>query len=118
MNTLLDIFAFVGTGWMRTIILALLLWGLWAGLRRAGLNRMERLVTWFGVAVPLLIWLFVVLELAQAGLFRPGAVAPIPALSLAALLPVLDALPALVRSKDVAAAPAAVPPSRRIGRHA
>src|SRR5437867_3865286 len=78
MNTLLDVFAFVGTGWMRTIILALLLWGLWAGLRRAGLNRMERLVTWCGVAVPLLTWLFVVLELAQARLSRPAAVAPIP----------------------------------------
>ncbi len=115
MNTLLDIFAFVGTGWMRTIILALLLWGLWAGLRRAGLDRMERLVTWFGVAVPLLIWLFVVLGLAQAGLFRPGAIAPIPALPLAALLPVLLALPALVRSKNVAAALDAVPPSWLIG---
>ena len=45
MNTLLDVFALVGTGWVRTIILALLLWGLWAGLRRAGLDRMERLVT-------------------------------------------------------------------------
>src|SRR5881409_2985413 len=49
------------------------------------------------------------------GLFRPGAIAPIPALPLAALLPVLLALPALVRSKNVAAALDAVPPSWLIG---
>ncbi len=115
MNTLLDVFAFVGTGWVRTIILALLLWGLWAGLRRAGLDRVERLVTWFSVAVPLLAWLFVVLQLAQEGIFLPGAVGRVPALALAALLPVLLALPALVRSKNVAAALDAVPPSWLIG---
>src|SRR5467141_2628506 len=115
MNTLLDVFALVGTGWVRTIILALLLWGLWAGLRRAGLDRIERLVTWFGVAVPLLVWLFFVLQLAQAGVFRPGAVAPVPAIPLAVVLPVLLGLPLLVRSKNIAAAIDAVPPSWLIG---
>ena len=115
MNTLLDVFALVGTGWVRTVILALLLWGLWAGLRRAGLDRLERLLTWFGVAVPLLVWLFVVLGLAQAGVFAPGAAGRVPALPLAALLPVLLALPVLVRSKNVAAALDAVPPSWLIG---
>jgi len=86
-----------------------------AGLRRAGLDRLERLLTWFGVAVPLLAWLFVALELAQAGVFAPGAAGRVPALPLAALLPVLLALPLLVRSKNVAAALDAVPPSWLIG---
>src|SRR6266702_1884665 len=77
MNTLLDVFALVGTGWVRTIILALLL--------------------------------------AQEGIFLPGAVGRVPGLPLAALLPVLLALPVLVRSKNVAAALDAVPPSWLIG---
>jgi len=111
MNSFLDVFALVGTGWVRTIILALLLWGLWAGLGRAGLDRLERLFTWFCVAVPLFIWLFVVLELAQGGVFMPGAAGRVPALPLAAVLPVLLALPALARSKNITAALDAVPSS-------
>ncbi len=114
-SILLDVFAFVGAGWVRPIILAALLGGLWIGLRRAGLDRRESLITWFGVTVPLLAWLFAVLQLAQAGVFRPGAVAPVSAIPLAVVLPVLLALPLLMRSKNVAAAIDAVPPSWLIG---
>jgi len=114
-SVLLDVFAFVGAGWVRPIILAVLLGGLWVGLRRAQVSRRERLVTWFGVAVPLLIWLFFVLQLAQAGVFRPGAVAPLPAIPLAVVLPILLALPLLMRSRNIAAAIDAVPPSWLIG---
>jgi len=109
-----EVLAFVGSGWVRPVILALLLWGLWAGLRRAGLDRIERLLTWLGVAVPLLVWLFVVLELAQAGTFRPGAI-PIPAIPLAVIIPLLVALPLLMRSANIAAALDAVPASWLIG---
>ncbi len=114
-RVLLDVFAFVGAGWVRPIILAALLGGLWVGLRRAGLDRRKRLITWFGVTVPLLAWLFVVLQLAQAGVFRPGAAAPVPAIPLAVLLPVLLGLPLLMRSRNIAAAIDAVPPSWLIG---
>jgi hypothetical protein len=114
-RVLLDVFAFVGAGWVRPIILAALLGGLWVGLRRAGLDRRKRLITWFGVTVPLLAWFFVVLQLAQAGVFRPGAVAPVPAIPLAVLLPVVLGLPLLIRSRNIAAAIDAVPPSCLIG---
>jgi len=114
-SILLDVFAFVGAGWVRPVIVAALLGGLWVGLRRTQLPRRERLVTWFGVTVPLLAWLLAVLQLAQAGIFRPGAVAPVPALPLAVILPVLLALPLLLRSKNIAAAIDAVPPSWLIG---
>ncbi|TMH40448.1 MAG: hypothetical protein E6H49_04435 [Betaproteobacteria bacterium] len=114
-SVLVDVFAFVGAGWVRPIILAALLGGLWVGLQRAGLDRRERLVTWFGVTVPLLAWLFAVLQLAESGVFRPGAVAPLPALPLAVVLPILVALPLLVGSKNIAAAIDAVPPSWLIG---
>ena len=110
-----DLFAFMGAGWVRPIILAALLGGLWIGLRRTQLSRREQLITWLGIAVPLLAWLFVVLQLAQAGIFRPGAVAPLPALPLAVILPVLLALLLLVRSKNIAAAIDAVPASWLIG---
>ncbi|HEV8457553.1 MAG TPA: hypothetical protein VGR44_04575 [Methylomirabilota bacterium] len=112
---LLDVFAFVGAGWVRPIILTALLGGLWVGLRRAGLDRRERLITWFSVTLPLLAWLFVVLQLARAGVFRPGAVAPVPTIPLAVLLPVLLGLPLLMRSRSIAAAIDAVPPSWVIG---
>src|SRR2546426_301349 len=114
-SVLLDVFAFVGAGWVRPIILAALLGGLWVGLRRAGLDRPERLITWFGGTVPLLAWLLVALQLAQAGTFRPGAVAPLPAIPLAVILPVLLGLPLLMRSRNIAAAIDAVPPSWLIG---
>ncbi len=112
---LLGIFTLVGTGWGRLIILAALLGGLMIGLRRAGLARRERLITWFGVTVPLLAWLLVVVRLAQAAVFRPGAVAPVPAIPLAVLLPILLGLPLLMRSRTIAAALDAVPPSWLVG---
>lgn len=115
MDTLLSFTEIVETGWARAVILAALLAGLWIGLLRAGLDRQERLFTWLSVAAPMLLWLFVVLELAQGGVFLPGAVGLIPALPIAVLLPVLISLPLLLRSGNVAAALDAVPPSWLIG---
>src|SRR5262252_1508784 len=107
-------FAFVGSGWLRPVILALILGGLWVGLARAGLESRERVLTWLCVTVPLLAWLFVVLELAQAGIFRPGAV-PVPAIPLAVILPLAVALPLLLRSANIAAALDAIPASWLVG---
>ena len=109
-----DVFALLGSGWVRPVILALVLGGLWTGLRRAGLDGRERAFTWLCVAAPLLTWMFVVLQLAQAGTFRPGAV-PVPAIPLAVILPLLVALPLLLRSPNIAAALDAVPASWLIG---
>src|SRR5262245_51781886 len=98
-SAILDFFAFVGSGWARGLILALLLGGLWVGLRRSGLDGPDRFLAWSGVAAPLLLWLFVVLQLAQAGLFRPGAGVRVPAIPLAVILPLLVGLPLLLRSR-------------------
>ena len=106
--------AFVGSGWVRPVILALILGGLWVGLTRAGLETRERVFTWLCVTVPLVAWLFVVLELAQAGTFRPGAV-PVPAIPLAVILPLAAGLPLLLRSANVAAALDAIPASWLVG---
>jgi len=114
-SVLLDVFAFVGAGSVRPVILAALLGGLWVGLRRAGLARRERLITWWSVAVPLLGWLLVVWRLAQAGVFRPGGVAPSRAIPLAVIVPILVGLPLLVRSRNIAAAIDSVPSSWLIG---
>jgi len=112
-----DVFAFVGEGSLRPVILALVLGGLWVGLARAGLDGRERLFTWLSVAVPLLAWLFLVLQLAQADTFLPGAV-PVPALPLAVILPLAIALPLLLRSANIAAALDALPASWLIGLQA
>src|SRR5262249_48746518 len=109
-----DVFAFVGRGWLRPVILALVLWGLWVGLTRAGLESRERLFTWLCVAVPLLAWFLFVLELAQSGTFLPGAVS-LPAIPLAVILPLAIALPLLLRSSNIAAALDAIPASWLIG---
>ena len=77
MSTLLSLSEFVGTGWARAIILAALLLGLWVGLRRAGFDLNDRLLTWLGVAIPMLVWLFVVLGVAEGGIFLPGATRPV-----------------------------------------
>src|SRR5690348_12476328 len=98
-----DVFALVGTGWTRSIILLVLLGGLWVGLTRAGLQQRQRMLVWLSVTLPLLVWLFIVTELAQAGIFLPGALGRLPAIPLAVLLPIAIALPLLIRSKHITA---------------
>jgi len=108
------VFAFVGSGWIRPIIIGLLLAGLWVGLGRAGIANRERGLTLIAVAVPLLAWLAIALELGQSGLLRPGALR-FPAIPLVVVLPIAIFLPLLVRSRNVAAAIGAIPPSWLIG---
>src|SRR4051812_1282087 len=104
------VFAFFGSGWLRPILISLLLGGLWVGMARAGIASRERWMTLIAVMVPLLAWLVAALEVAQAGLLRPGAVR-FPAIPLAVILPIAIFLPLLLRSRSIAAAIDAVPPS-------
>jgi len=115
MSTLLSFSDSIDTGWTYAVILAALLIGLWVGLRRTRLDSNDRLLTWLGVAIPMLAWLFVVLELAEDGTFLPGATGRVPALPIAVVLPVLIALPLLLRLRNVAAALDAIPSSWLIG---
>jgi hypothetical protein len=109
-----EVFAFAGSGWFRPALITLLLWGLWTGTTRAGLAPRERWTTLIAVTVPMLAWLALVLELAQADVFKPG-VFRIPAIPFAVIIPLAIALPLLTRSRNVAAAIDALPPSWLIG---
>jgi hypothetical protein len=98
----------------RLLIDAAILAGLWLGLARTQLEHGARLVTWFAVAFPLLIWQVVVWWIAIDGGFhvRLGAV---PALPIAIMLPLLVGLPLLLRSRRIATILDAIPPYWLIG---
>src|SRR6185369_3264009 len=72
-------------------------------------------LVWLSVTLPLLVWLFIVTELAQAGIFMPGALGRLPAIPLAVVLPIAIALPLLIRSKHITAMIDVIPPSWLIG---
>jgi hypothetical protein len=93
---------------IRPAIVIALLSGLWLALRRLTLMPGERIVTWLAIAVPLVLWLGVVWDLAEAGAFqaRPGAISPLP---IAVAAPVLIGLIGLMSSRRVAAAVDAAP---------
>jgi len=111
------VFAFASSGWFRPLLIGVLLYGLWIGMTRAGLPARERWMTLIAVTVPMLAWLALVLELAQADVFKPG-VFTIPAIPFAVVIPLAIALPLLVRSRNVAAALDAIPPSWLVGLQA
>ncbi len=94
---------------VRIFVLSAILLGLWAGLRRARIDGWVRVTTWLGVAIPLMVWLLIVLHLAQAGVFRPRPGVAAPALPLAIAIPVVIGLVLLTRSGAVAAAVDAAP---------
>ena len=72
MNTLVvDAFASFGV-LARPLILATVLFGLWRGLRRTALPVRTQIWTWVAVAVPLLLWFLMILQLARAGVFVAG----------------------------------------------
>src|SRR5262245_58288803 len=107
-------FGFVGQGWTRALIISALMLGLWIGLGRAGLAARQRWIAMLAVGVSLLVWMFTALELAHAGVFKPGAFR-VPAIPLAVLLPLIIALTLLMRSQSIAAVLDAVPASWLIG---
>ena len=95
-------------GIIRPAIVIALLSGLWLALRRLTLMPGERIITWLTVAVPLVLWLGVVWNLAEAGAFqaRPGVTSPLP---IAVAVPVLIGLIGLMSSRRIAAAVDAAP---------
>jgi hypothetical protein len=104
MNTLVvDAFASFGV-LARPLILATVLFGLWRGLRRTALPGRTQIWTWVAVAVPLLLWFLMILQLAQAGLFVAGPGVRVPWIPLAVLIPLVAGLVLLTRSSRVAAA--------------
>jgi hypothetical protein len=110
MNTLVvDTFASFGV-LARPLLLATALFGLWRGLRRTALPARTQLATWLAVAVPLLVWFFLILQLAQAGAFvaRPGG-GRLPGIPLAVVIPLATGLVVLTRSSRMAAVADATP---------
>jgi hypothetical protein len=104
MNTLVaDSFASFGV-FFRPLILATVLFGLWRGLRRTALPGRTRLATWLAVAVPLLLWFVLILQLAQAGFFVASPGGRVPGIPLAVVVPLVTGLVLLTRSSRVAAA--------------
>jgi hypothetical protein len=98
----------------RPAIAAVLLLGLWRALGRAGVARRPALAVWLVVAIPLTLWLGGIWGAAAAGVFevRPGA---IPRLPIAVVVPVVIGLVAVTRSRRIAAAVDAAPPSWLVG---
>ena len=93
---------------IRPAIVIALLSGLWLALRRLTLTPGQRMVTWLAVAVPLVLWLGVVWNLAEAGAFqaRSGTISPLP---IAVAVPVLIGLIGLMSSRRITAAVDAAP---------
>jgi len=109
MNTLVvDAFASFGV-LVRPLLLATALFGLWRGLRRTALPSRTLLWTWLAVAVPLVLWFLVILQLAQADAFvaRPGV--RVPAIPLAVVIPLVVGLVLVTRSSRMAAVADATP---------
>jgi hypothetical protein len=99
---------------LRLVVLALILYGAWIGLTRAGYAGGRRLTAWLAIAVPLLMWQAVVWWLAIVGAFQTR-VGPLPLLPLAIVLPLLIGLPVLLRSRTVGLVLDATPPAWLVG---
>jgi len=97
----------------RPAIHALILYGLWLGLSRAGFDFRRRLGTWLAIALPFTLWLAAIWISALAGAFaRQGGPPLIP---IAIFLPVLVVVPILLRSKRIGEILDATPPSWLVG---
>src|SRR5437867_4252228 len=98
----------------RPIIHAMILYGQWVGLARAGFDLRRRVVIWLAIAVPFTLWLALIWTSALAGTFeaRPGG---LPLIPLAIFLPLLIALPILLRSARIGEILDATPPAWLVG---
>jgi len=83
---------------LRVFIHMLIGLGFWLGLERTELNQVQRRNAWLGVMIPFTLWLAVIWSAALNGVFRAG-VSAIPLIPLAVFLPVIIAVPILLRSK-------------------
>lgn len=83
--------------------------GLWLGLERTDLTPGQRQTMWLAVMIPDTPWFAVAWSAAIDGAFRTSATA-LPLLPMAIFLPVLIAVPVLLRSKRVGQVLDAMPP--------
>ena len=98
---------------VRLLIHAAILAGLWLALARTSFDAGTRLKLWLVVVIPFTAWLTLVWWLAVDGAFRPRP--GVPAVPIAIFLPLLVALPVLLRSKRIGAVLDAAPPSWLVG---
>jgi hypothetical protein len=98
---------------VRLLIHTTILAGLWLALARTSFDAGTRLRVWLFLVVPFTTWLALVWWLAVAGVFqpRPG----VPAIPIAIFLPLLVALPVLLRSRRIGAILDAAPPAWLVG---
>jgi hypothetical protein len=82
---------------VRLGVLAVLLYGAWLALTRAGFSERARLTVWSIIALPLLVWQSIVWWLALADMFQ-GQIGLVPVLPMAIFLPLLLGLPVLLSS--------------------
>jgi hypothetical protein len=99
---------------LRLAILAVILYGAWLGLSRAGFVGSARLRAWLAIAVPLLVWQSIIWLAALGGAFQTR-VGPLPLLPLAIVLPLVVGLPLLLRSRTIGLLLDATPPSWLVG---
>jgi hypothetical protein len=95
---------------VRPAIVAAVLLGLWLALSRTTLTPRVRAMTWLTVAIPLVLWFVGIWNVAATGVLQARNSA-IPLLPLAIIVPVLIGLIVLTRSKRIAVATDAAPPS-------
>lgn len=93
----------------RLILHAIMLGGLWLALSRTTLDARTRVTVWAALALPFTLWLAAVWGLALAGAFQ--ARSGVPVLPLAIVLPLVLALPPLLRSRRIASVLDATPAS-------
>lgn len=98
---------------IRLIIQSVILAGLWLGLSQSDFDAGARVRVWLAIAVPFTAWLAIVWWLAVDGAFRPRP--GVPALPMAIFLPLLIALPFLLRSKRIGGLLDATPAAWLIG---
>jgi hypothetical protein len=116
LNTQLAEFQIASRSLTRPVIHAVILYGLWLGLARAGFDFGRRLRIWLAIAVPFTLWLAAVWIMAVDGVFvaRPGGGGP-PLIPIAIFLPVLLFVPILLRSARIGEILDATPPSWLVG---
>ena len=103
---------------IRAVIHTVILTGLWLGLARTDFDASTRIKVWLVIAAAFTAWLAIVWWLAVDGALRLRPRGAIPALPIAIFLPLLIALPLLLRSKRVGAVLDATPAAWLVGLQA
>src|SRR6266849_116986 len=85
---------------IRPLMIAAILTGLWVALRRAELSSPARTATWTYVALALIAWYVLILNVARSGMLETRAGVP-NYLPLAIFVPLLVGLPIITRSKRI-----------------